>query len=112
MSSSNRLPLLPKKPACCIDITAAKRLGFNAKSFKFSGGNHNNQSCVSGALCAYMGGCLEGNNKTWFELQIYKAQTNKTHTTGIINITEQVDNEIPLFFSKTSFIKILLHSFC
>ena len=34
------------------------------------------------------------------------------HTTGFINITEQVGSEIPLFFSKTSFIKILLHSFC
>lgn len=47
-----------------------------------------------------MGGCLQGNNKTWFELQIYKAQTNKTHTTGFINITEQAGSEIALFFSK------------
>lgn len=29
----------------------------------------------------------------------YKAQTNKTHITGFINITKQVGSEIPLFFS-------------
>lgn len=58
-----------------------------------------------------MGGCLEGNNRTWFELQIYKAQTNKRHTTGFINITEKAGSEIVLFFSKTSFIKIPLTFF-
>jgi hypothetical protein len=59
-----------------------------------------------------MGGCLEGNNKTWFELWIYEAQTNKTHTTGFINITEQADTQMLLFFSEISFIKIPVHSSC